>query len=228
MSWVFKMLSSSLGKKLIMSLTGLFVILFLLIHLIGNLAIFKGDEGVSFNAYAKFMSTNPLIEAVSFFMYFFFILHIVIASWITIVNMLARPVAYKKFNASANSSWASRNMYILGLLIFAFIFLHLKDFWWNYKIMNIEMDLDAAGNRNLYAMVIAQFKTTFGLVTYLIGLLALAYHLTHAFQSAFQTLGLDHSKYSPVIKFVGWMYAILVPIGFATMPVYIYFFPESF
>lgn len=224
MSWVFKMLSSSLGKKLIMSLTGLFVILFLLVHLMGNLAIFKGDDGVSFNAYAKFMSTNPLIEAVSFFMYFFFILHIVIASWITIYNMLARPVGYKKLDASANSSWASRNMYILGLLIFAFIFLHLKDFWWNYKIMHVEMSPDPEGNRDLYAMVIAQFHTTFGLVTYLIGLLALTYHLIHGFQSAFQTLGFDHNKYTPAIKFIGWAYAILVPIGFATMPVYVYFF----
>ncbi len=227
MSWILKTLSSSLGKKLMMSLTGLFVIVFLLVHLMGNLTMFKDDGGATFNAYAHFMSTNPLIEVISYFLYFFFLLHIVVATWITLANQKKRPVGYKKLDASANSTWASRNMYILGLLIFAFLFIHLKDFWWVYKVLHVDLPKDHLGeNRDLYALVVAQFKTTFGLVTYLIGLVALFYHLTHGFESAFETLGWDHKKYTPFIRFLSWLYAIVVPLGFATMPVYFYFFAK--
>lgn len=228
MSWILKTLSSSLGKKLMMSLTGLFVIVFLLVHLMGNLTMFKDDGGATFNAYAHFMSTNLLIEVISYFLYFFFILHIVVASWITLANQTKRPVGYKKLNASANSTWASRNMYILGLLIFAFLFIHLKDFWWVYKVQHDPLTQYhySGENRNLYALVVDQFKTTFGLVTYLIGLVALFYHLTHGFESAFETLGWDHKKYTPFIRFLSWLYAIVVPLGFATMPVYFYFFAK--
>lgn len=225
MSWLLKMLSSSLGKKLMMSLTGFFVIVFLLVHLMGNLTMFMDDGGATFNAYANFMSTNPVIEVVAYFLYFFFVLHIVVATWITLVNQKKRPVGYKKLDASANSTWASRNMFVLGLLIFAFLFIHLKDFWWVYKVLDVDLPKDYLGNnRDLYALIVAQFKTTFGLVTYLIGLVALFYHLTHGFESAFQTLGWDHKKYTPIIKFFSWAYAIIVPLGFATMPIYFYFF----
>lgn len=225
MSWIIKMLSSTLGKKLLMSLTGLFLISFLTIHLIGNLAIFSNDGGLAFNTYAAFMSTNPLIGAVSYLLYAGIILHVVIAIILYFANSSARPVKYKVQKAKENSSWESRSMTLLGVLILAFILLHLKDFWWQYKHDGgYQFVEDANGNRDIYALVIEQFKTIGALISYLVGLLALFFHLKHGFQSAFQTLGLEHHKYTPAIKAIGLAYSIIVPIAFALMPVYVYFF----
>jgi len=224
MSWIIRMLTSTLGRKLLMSLTGLFLISFLTIHLIGNLAIFKADDGLSFNAYAAFMSTNPLISTVSYLLYAGILLHVIVAFILYFSNSSARPVKYKTQKAGENSSWASRSMTLLGILILAFLFMHLKDFWWQYKYGGgYEFTLDANGNRDIYALVIQQFNTTASLVLYLIGLAALFLHLKHGFQSAFQTLGLEDQKYTPAIKAIGLVYSIIVPIGFAVMPIYVYF-----
>ncbi len=224
MSWIIRMLTSTLGRKLLMSLTGLFLISFLTIHLIGNLAIFKADDGLSFNAYAAFMSTNPLIGTISYLLYAGILLHVIIAFILYFSNRSARPIKYKNQKASENSSWASRSMTLLGILILAFLLMHLKDFWWQYKHDGgYEFVVDANGNRDIYALVIEQFSTTASLVLYLIGLAALFLHLKHGFQSAFQTLGLEHRKYTPAIKAIGLAYSIIVPIGFAVMPIYVYF-----
>jgi succinate dehydrogenase / fumarate reductase, cytochrome b subunit len=224
MSWIIKMLTSTLGRKLLMSLTGLFLISFLTIHLIGNLAIFSSDDGLAFNAYAAFMSTNPLIGAVSYLLYAGIVLHVVVAFILYFQNRSARPVKYNNQKSRENSSWESRSMTLLGILILAFLLIHLKDFWWQYKHSGgYQFVNDANGNRDIYALVIEQFSTTFALVSYLIGLAALFLHLKHGFQSAFQTLGLEHRKYTPAIKAIGLIYAIIVPIGFAAMPIFVYF-----
>ncbi len=223
MSWVIKSLTSSLGKKVLMSFTGLFLIVFLLIHMIGNLAVLSNDGGLAFNAYAATMSTNPLIKSVSYLLYFSVLLHMTVASGLYFSNKFARPVGYARQDANANSSWASRSMMLLGILIFAFLFLHLKDFWWQYKHSDYQFEIDANGNRDLYALVVDKFSMTFTLISYLIGLVALSVHLIHGFQSAFQTLGLEHKKYTPIIKAVGVVFSIVVPLGFALMPLYIYF-----
>lgn len=225
MSWIIKMLISTLGKKLLMSLTGLFLISFLTIHLIGNLAIFSNDGGLAFNTYAAFMSTNPLIGAVSYLLYAGIILHVLVAVILYFSNSSARPIKYKVQKAKANSSWSSRSMTLLGMLVLAFILLHLKDFWWQYKHGGgYQFVDDANGNRDIYMLVVQQFKTTFALISYPIGLLVLYFHLSHGFQSAFQTLGLDHKKYTPAIKAIGIAYSIIVPLCFASMPLFIYFF----
>jgi len=178
MSWIIKMLTSTLGKKLLMSMTGLFLISFLTIHLIGNLAIFSNDGGLAFNTYAAFMSTNPLIGTVSYLLYAGIILHVVIAIILYFTNSSARPVKYKVQKAKENSSWESRSMTLLGVLILAFILLHLKDFWWQYKHDGgYQFVEDANGNRDIYALVVLQFKTTFALLSYLVGLIALFFHL---------------------------------------------------
>ena len=224
MSWLIKMLTSSLGKKLLMSLTGLFLISFLIIHLIGNLALFNNDGGLSFNAYAAFMSTNPLIGTVSYLLYAGIVLHVVVAFVLYATNKAARPVKYSVQKSKENSSWESRSMTLLGTLILAFLLIHLKDFWWQYKYGGgYEFVQDANGNRDIYALVIEKFKTPFALVAYLLGITALFFHLKHGFQSAFQTLGLEHHKYTPAIKVVGLIFSIIVPIGFASMPIFVFF-----
>lgn len=224
MSWIIKLLTSTLGRKLLMSLTGLFLISFLTIHLIGNLVIFSSDDGLAFNAYAAFMSTNPLIGTVSYLLYAGIVLHVVVAFLLYFQNKSARPVKYRNQKSGENSSWESRSMTLLGILILAFLLIHLKDFWWQYKHDGgYEFLIDANGNRDIYTRVVEQFNTTFALVSYLIGLAALFFHLKHGFQSAFQTLGLEHRKYTPAIKAIGLIYAIVVPLGFAAMPIFVYF-----
>ncbi len=225
MNWIIKMLSSTLGKKLLMSLTGLFLISFLTIHLIGNLAIFSSDGGLAFNTYAKFMSTNPLIGAVSYLLYAGIILHVLLAAILYFSNRSARPVKYKVQKAKENSSWSSRSMTLLGILVLALILIHLNHFWWQYKHDGgYQFVDDANGNKDIYMLVVEKFKTPFALISYLIGLLALYFHLNHGFQSAFQTLGLEHKKYTPAIKAIGIAYSIIAPLCFASMPIYIYFF----
>lgn len=225
MSWIIKMLISTLGKKLLMSLTGLFLISFLTIHLIGNLAIFSNDGGLAFNTYAAFMSTNPLIGAVSYLLYAGILLHVLVAAILYFSNSSARPIKYKVQKAKANSSWSSRSMTLLGTFVLAFILLHLKDFWWQYKHDGgYQFVDDVNGHKDIYMLVVQQFKTLFSFISYLVGLLALYFHLSHGFQSAFQTLGLDHKKYTPAIKAIGIAYSIIVPLCFAAMPIYVFFF----
>jgi succinate dehydrogenase / fumarate reductase cytochrome b subunit len=225
MSWFTDTFGSSIGRKLLMSLTGLFLILFLIIHLLGNMAIFNEDGGLAFNAYSTFMSHNVLIKAVSYALYISILVHAVVAGWLWITNKMARPTRYAVSNAIENSTWASRSMMLLGSLVFIFIFIHLKDFWWQYKFGgNYQFGIDANGNRDLFSLVIEQFHSPVTMGIYLVGLVALAIHLWHGFQSAFQTLGLENEQYTPLIKFLGILYAVIVPIGFAAMPVYVYFF----
>jgi succinate dehydrogenase / fumarate reductase, cytochrome b subunit len=225
MSWFTETFTSSIGKKLLMSLTGIFLILFLVIHLLGNLTIFKDDGGVAFNDYSYFMSTNVAITTVSYLLYLSILAHAVIAAWLWIENKKARPDGYAVSNANENSTWASRSMMLLGSLVLIFIVIHLKDFWWQFKIGGTtEFTLDEGGNRNLFELVVTQFKSPVTLVIYLIGLVALAIHLWHGFQSAFQTLGIEHKRYTPAIRFIGKVYSIIIPAGFAAMPIYIFFF----
>jgi succinate dehydrogenase / fumarate reductase cytochrome b subunit len=208
-----------------MSLTGLFLILFLVVHLIGNLAILSNDGGLAFNSYAVFMTTFLPIKIVSYLLYLSFVVHALFALILWLKNRRARPMKYAVEHANENSTWASRSMTLLGSLILIFLIIHLKDFWWQYKFNGgYEFEIDANGNRDIYKLVITQFQYTYVLVTYLVGLVALSIHLWHGFESAFQTLGLNHERYTPVIKTVGVLYAILIPLGFITLPVYVYFF----
>ncbi len=141
-------LSSTIGKKLIMSLTGLFLSLFLVIHLIGNLQLFNGDEGQSFNEYAYTMTHFAPIKVVSYLLYLSFIVHAVYALIITIRNRKARPIAYAKYDGNANSKWNSRNMGILGTIILVFLVVHMSNFWYKYhwdgNLPHIEYRTDIA------------------------------------------------------------------------------------
>ncbi len=124
--------SSSLGKKLIMSLTGLFLCMFLVVHLIGNLQLFNNDAGYAFNKYAVFMTTFPPIKVVSYLLYASVIIHAIYALVLTMKNKSARPVGYSQSAGSANSAWNSRNMGILGTVLLVFIATHMQNFWWKF------------------------------------------------------------------------------------------------
>lgn len=234
MKWIIDFLLSSLGKKLIMSLTGLFLCLFLLVHMIGNLQLFvaspKGmPDGYVFNMYAYHMTHNPLIKVISYGNYFFILLHAVQGILITIYNKKAKGGSYQgKEVSDTEAKVASRNMIYLGLLILAFIGIHMWQFWAQMHF-NSEMPVmkgvteDGENIKDLYAIVLLAFKVPWVVVFYLLSLAALAAHLVHGFWSAFQSMGLSNKKYGPLIRGAAMAYAILIPLGFATMPVVFFF-----
>lgn len=257
MSWLTKTLSSSIGKKVLMSLTGLFLCTFLLVHLIGNLQLFKNDGGYAFNKYAVFMTTFPLIKVVSYANYFLILFHAFWGLYLEFQNRKARPVRYQATNKQ--SSFSSRNMAILGTILLVYIVVHMGDFWYKFhneplpyvqytenvtsgkvetkmmesgytqEVKMVEMTNEAAGThtivvKDLYQTVSTAFQNPLLVLFYILGMIAVAYHLYHGFQSSFQTLGWNHPKYTPLIKFLGtWIFAIAIPLGFAAMPIYFFF-----
>jgi succinate dehydrogenase / fumarate reductase, cytochrome b subunit len=223
MNWFITLFSSTLGRKLLMALTGLFLILFLAVHLAGNLQLMKSDGGRAFNTYAHFMTSNPLIIIVSVGNFIFIALHIIWSAILTIRNRAARgPEAYAAKNNS--STRTSRNMGILGTLILIFLIVHLRSFWYETHFGNIPLvDYDGHEVKNLYAVVDAAYSQVWFVVLYVVSMLVVGFHLYHGFGSAFQTLGLNHVKYNPVIRFVGVAFAIIVPALFALIPLYMYF-----
>jgi len=226
MSWIADFLTSSLGKKLIMSLTGLFLIIFLVVHLGGNLQLLLNDNGEAFNTYAYLMTNNGLIKFLSYGLYALILLHIIQGILIALQNRGARSSRYAVTNRKSNS-FTSRNMALLGLLVFFFLAVHMGDFWYKMKFTDDLPMVAYAGFgvevKDLYARVNAAFGEWWIVVIYLLGLLALALHLWHGFQSAFHTLGLNHKKYSPLIRAIGRLYSVLIPIGFAVIPIYFFF-----
>lgn len=221
MSWLSESLSSSIGRKLMMALTGLFLIIFLVVHLAGNLQLLIDDGGVKFNAYSHFMATNPLIRIISIILYLAIILHVIWSIMLTVRNRKARPVGYAVKKGSANSVWTSRNMGILGTIVLIFLVIHMKDFWYQAKFGELPQGPD--GNEDLYAVVRAAFAQGWYVALYVVCMVGLAFHLSHGFSSAFQTLGINHKKYTPFIKKLGIAFAIIIPAGFALIPVIMYF-----
>ncbi|MBL7930811.1 MAG: succinate dehydrogenase cytochrome b subunit [Bacteroidia bacterium] len=215
-------LSSSLGKKVVMGLTGLFLISFLVVHCFLNSFIFFNDGGLMFNTGAHFMATNWLIRAMEVVLMLGLILHIVQALVLTLENKKARPIGYAQVNGAANSTWYSRSMGLLGTLLLIFLIIHLAHFWVKSRFTGLPGE-DANGHENLYAVMQETFKHMWVVVVYSLAMISLAYHLMHGFQSAFQTLGLNHKKYTPIIKSVGMWFSIIVPIIFAAMPIAMHF-----
>lgn len=223
MNWFTNFLSGTLGRKLMMALTGLFLILFLVVHLAGNLQLLKSDGGEAFNVYAKTMTTNPVIKVISYVNYTLILVHVIWAIILTRRNRAARgPEGYA---VTKNSShWTSRNMGILGTLIFIFLIIHLRGFWYEMHWGGIPTQTyDGVEVKDLYAVVDAAYSQAWYVTLYVVSMLVLAFHLYHGFGSAFQTLGLNHVKYNPVIKFVGVAFAIVVPVLFALIPIVMFF-----
>ena len=248
--------NSSLGKKLIMALTGLFLCTFLIVHLGGNLLLFKHDDGYAFNMYANFLTHFPPIEVIAYILYLCIIVHAIYALVLTIANRKARPVGYA-VTASDNATWQSKNMGLLGSILLLFIVIHMADFWYRYKCTNsvhfkeyrtdlssgerqsieftptsadFENSVQTVNNfevvrvKDLHERVQISFKEWWYVLFYVIAMVAVAFHLKHGFQSAFRTLGWVHRKYTPIVEFIGtWLFAVIIPLGFAAMPVVYYF-----
>jgi succinate dehydrogenase / fumarate reductase cytochrome b subunit len=227
-NWLVDMLTSTLGRKLIMALTGIFLILFLVVHLLGNLQLLKDDGGVAFNRYADFMGHNPLIQAISIGNFFFILLHIVTSIMLTVRNRAARPVQYAYTQEGKSSAWSSRNMMLLGTIVLIFLVVHLQAFWAKSKFGGLsETSLDGKSVHNLYDATQVAFAENWIVAIYVLSMIGLAFHLFHGFKSSFQTLGLNHKKYSPFIHHVGVAFAVFIPAAYASIPVLMFLKQES-
>ncbi len=225
MSWLTDALQSSLGRKLIMALTGLFLILFLMGHVLGNLLLFKNDGGQAFNEYARFMTTTPIIKVLSYVTYICIVAHVIYSIIVTRNNNKARPVNYAVNNPSANSLWTSRNMGILGTIVFIFLVIHLRSFWYEMRFGDLPVvNYPGVGEfKDLYSIVIEAFSHWWYALLYVVAMFGLGFHLSHGFESAFQTLGLNHKKYNPLIKKVGLGFSVIIPALFASIPIVLFF-----
>jgi succinate dehydrogenase / fumarate reductase cytochrome b subunit len=215
----FKQLfTSSIGKKFTMGLTGLFLISFLVVHCTINSMIFFNDDGEMFNTYAHFMSHNYIIRVLEIGLFAGLIAHIIQGLILWNQNSIARPVKYAQNAASTNSKWYSRSMGLLGTLLLFFLILHISKFFVNTKIALYSGDEP----HNTFEEMKEYFQQLWVVIAYIAGVISLFWHLLHGFPSAFQTLGINHKKYTPIIKAAGIGFSAIVCLLFSLMPLAFY------
>lgn len=226
MSWLTRFLNSSIGQKVTMSLTGLFLMLFLVVHLLGNLQLLKDDGGEAFNTYAYFMTHNPLITIISYGNYFFILYHAFRGIMLWQQNKAARGAVRYAVQHTRSEERSARNMAWYGIVIFVFILLHMWQFWFQMHFGNLPaVDVAAYDHpvKDLYVTTAAAFANIYYVIFYVVCMVVIAFHLWHGFWSSFQTLGFNHTRYNPLIKGLGYVYSIGVPLGFAIIPLWVYF-----
>jgi succinate dehydrogenase / fumarate reductase cytochrome b subunit len=225
--------ASSIGKKITMGLTGFFLISFLIVHCAINSMIFFNDGGQTFNHWGHFMGSNLIIRTAEIGLFVFLLIHIIQGLLLWKQNRSARPVKYIVTKLNENSKWYSRSMGLLGTLILIFIILHLYHFWTPSRfggIANVRpleettlADYNNQSVHDLYKEMLQVFQNNLLIVVvYVLGVISLCWHLLHGFQSAFQTFGWNHKKYTPLIKSLGVAYSIIICLLFAMMPIAIY------
>ena len=206
MGWLLGVFSSSIGKKQVMAATGLFFCLFLASHLIGNLTIY-GGKGM-FNAYAEHLHAFGLIiNVIEVALIFFAVLHISFGALLYFQNWRARPVRYQIKRNAGGRTLTSTLMPYTGLYLLIYVIIHLITFHF----------ADRSG-RTLYQLVADVFSRPEYVVFYTFSMVVAALHVKHGFWSAFQTIGADHPKYMPLIQGVGWIFSLLVGVGFGSIP----------
>jgi succinate dehydrogenase / fumarate reductase cytochrome b subunit len=224
------MFTSSIGKKLVMGFTGIFLITFLIVHAGINACIFadlpifnQNDDGEMFNKAAHFMASTVLIRIMEVGLFAGIILHIVQGYLLELQNRKSRSVSYNQNLGNKGSKWYSRSMGLLGTLILLFLILHLVHFWVPARFTHegLEQDVVYKGEsmHNMFALMKVTFKDLWVVVFYLLGCFSLFWHLMHGFLSAFRTLGVGNKKYIALLQTIGIGYSVLISLLFAVMPV---------
>lgn len=215
--------STSVGKKLVMSISGLFLMLFLLVHLGTNLLLLIG-EGELYNQAAHLLSSTPLLKVVEIMLALGFVFHIIYATTITLMNRKARPVAYAKVGTNELTTWSSRNMYILGFALLAFLILHMINFFLKLRygdVPQVTYDGGITYISNSYQLVSEFFVSYWWYnIIYIVSAILLGLHLSHGFWSAFQTIGLNNNKWIKRLEVTAYIYAIIIATGFTIIPLY--------
>ncbi len=208
--------ASSIGKKLVMSLSGLFLMVFLVVHAGVNALLLVGRE--AYNEACHFMDTNPLIRVMVPVLALGFLIHIVYAVYLTWSNMKARgSERYAVSNKGQASSWAARNMFVLGLIVLGVLALHLSHFWAKMQLPTL---MGEHGHADPYGLVAGLFRQTIYSILYIVWICALWFHLTHGFWSAFQTIGMNNNKWMIRLRWAGFIYATAVALTFIAVPVF--------
>ncbi|MDR3189515.1 MAG: succinate dehydrogenase cytochrome b subunit [Prevotellaceae bacterium] len=207
--------SSSIGKKLIMSLSGFFLMVFLLLHLSINLAAVVSES--AYNVACHFMDTNIFIQIMVPVLALGFVIHIIYAIYLTLSNLKARPVKYAVGTGTKASSWASRNMFVLGLIVLGFLAVHLSHFW---AKMQLQHFVGGAAAENPYLVVKETLSNPLWAVVYVVWVWALWFHLCHGFWSAFQTIGVSNQHWIPRLQIAAYVFATLIAVGFTVIPLY--------
>lgn len=220
MSTIF---TSSIGKKLMMSLAGLFLVVFLLVHMGLNLLLLIYEDPMVYNKAAHFMSTNILIKIFEIVLFGGLLLHIIYALILQIQNWIARPKRYNKANYS-NTSFFSKFMIHTALIILVFLVIHMLDFYIKAKFGRGEtLIVDGELYHDFATEIVDKFKMLPFVVFYIAAFIFLGFHLVHGFQSAFKTLGLDNKRYTPLIEALAIVYSVLIVGGYSMIPLMVYF-----
>ena len=204
---------SSIVRKFIMALSGLFLIIFLITHLVINSLTLASSKDL-FNEAAHFMATNPIIYAMQYVLALGFIIHIGMGIKLTIQNKRARSQEYVYNKMSKNTDLSSRSMIVSGGLVIVFLALHLRDYFYQMKFVGLP-----EGTTD-YDLVVNLFTNPYYTAIYVIAFIVLGIHLNHGFKSAFQSMGANHKKYNPLIKIVSTAYSIVIALGFSTIAIF--------
>jgi succinate dehydrogenase / fumarate reductase cytochrome b subunit len=215
MTSITKIFNPTVGRKALMALTGLFLCVFLCEHLYGNLLLYYNDHGHQYELYTHILTRTLLIRIVEYGLFAAFIIHAIDALLLTISNRKARPIKYAVAQSSKNSTWVSRNMGLTGSVILFFLVVHLRMFFFPHRFLD-----DHTG---MYEEVVEAFQNPGYVAFYVCSVIILGLHLSHGFQSAFQTLGMNNKNYAPIIKLIGTLFALIMTIGFASVPIVYYF-----
>ncbi len=216
MNTLLSIATSSVGKKFVMGLTGLCLCVYLVVHIGGNLLLFKQDGGTAFDTYAEILPSLWFIIVIEYLLFAIFILHIFMGTLLWFYNKRSRPQNYLANEKGENSTWTSRSMFLTGSIIFIFLVVHMNQFWAPSRFSNEE-------HFSMYQTVTAVFSSPTYVLFYVIAMGLLAFHLRHGFQSAFQTFGLRNQKYVPIIEAVAVIFWLVIPAGFAAMPIYFFY-----
>ncbi len=211
-----------------MSLTGIFLITFLVVHAGINACIFADlfdptDDGEMFNRAAHFMGSSWVIRAAEIGLFAFIILHVVQGFMVEIQNRSRRGIGYQKTMGNKGSKWYSRSMGLLGTLLLLFLIMHISHFWVPSRITGLPEASYNPEHHDLFGKMALVFENPFIVALYVLGCISLAYHLAHGFQSAFRTLGVYNKRYLILINVVGLGFSILIPLVFALMPISMHF-----
>lgn len=212
---------SSVTKKLVMGLAGLFLALFLLVHLGINLLMLAGDGGQMFSEAVHFMTTSIFIKVFEIVLFGGFGIHILFGIIVTLKNWASRPVRYYVTNKSATSAF-SKYMFHTGIIIFIFLALHFMNFFF-VKLGWVSAPA-GVDSHDFFTMSVLLFSNKIYSLIYIAFFVFLGFHLTHSIQSALQTIGFNHNKYNRAVKIVSVAYALVVCVGFALIPLYFMFF----
>jgi len=223
--FILATMNSLIVKKYIIGSTGLFLCIFLVVHLSANLILIWPEETASkaYNAYASFLAGNSFIKLVAYLLYASILFHILYALLITLNNRKARNSTYHLNRSNENSSWASQNMGLLGTLILLFIVVHLGNFWARAKLgFGEDIPMDAFGNKDLYALTNELFINPFYVGFYSLLMIPLGYHLFHGLKSAFKSIGVYHKNGMRTINRISLLYAIAIAVGFGVIPIFMF------